>query len=100
MKVVNTEAVQQATKPASKAFTTLYNRQTGKAQDFHTIDANEILEGYSHVWSATPVAKEQVGAEDAVIIPDAVELPKANDETESVTETLPRRGRRPSKITD
>lgn len=56
----------------------LYNRKTGKAQEFHRIDVKEVLNGYSHEWSESPIIKEQKKAEDAVIVKPKEE-PKAAD---------------------
>lgn len=98
MKVVNTENVEVKAKAPSKAFVTLYNRETGKSQDFHAIDANEVMAGYSHIWSYTPVSREQEKAEDAVIVPESVEAPALNTEPEPMP--LPRRGRRPTVTED
>ena len=57
----------------------LYDRKTGKAQEFHRVDVKEVLQGYSWQWSQTPIIKEQVKAEDAVVVPAKTEEAKAAD---------------------
>ncbi len=105
MKVINTEAaVTPVAKAPNKAYTTLYNRKTGKAQEFHTIDANEILEKNAALWSASPVSLEQAKAEDAEIVAPPAKAPvaekapepesKPEEAVKPVVKDLPRRGRR------
>ena len=72
MKVVNEEApvVTNASVGLPNGFTRVYNKIDGSRVDVHTIDALEYVKRLPHLWSLTPVAKEQSVAEDAVIVPE------------------------------
>lgn len=73
----------------TRGMVVLYDRKTGKAQEFHRVDVKEVLNGYSWQWSQTPIIKEQIKAEDAVIVPAKTDEEKAADVSadEEVTES-------------
>ncbi len=48
----------------------LYNKIDGSTVDVHAVDAREYVRRLPHLWSYSPVAKEQAKAEDAVIVPE------------------------------
>jgi len=48
----------------------LYNKIDGSTVDVHTVDGREYIKRLPHLWSYSPVAKEQAKAEDAVIVPE------------------------------
>jgi len=48
----------------------LYNKIDGSTVDVHTVDGREYIKRLPHLWSYSPVAKEQAKAENAVIVPE------------------------------
>jgi hypothetical protein len=48
----------------------LYNKLDGSTVDVHAVDGKEYIKRLPHLWSNTPIAKEQAKAEDAVIVPE------------------------------
>ncbi len=50
----------------------LYNKVDGSTVDVHAVDGKEYVRKLPHLWSYSPVAKEQAKAEDAVIVPEPV----------------------------
>jgi hypothetical protein len=72
MKVV-TEENKAAVAPAvnlAPGIVRLYNKADGSTVDVHAVDAKEYVRRLPHLWSYSPVAKEQAKAEDAVIVPE------------------------------
>ena len=70
MKVV-TEENKAAVAPVIKlapGIVRLYNKVDGSTVDVHAVDAKEYVRRLPHLWSYSPVAKEQAKAEDAVIV--------------------------------
>ena len=49
-------------------FSRVYNKIDGSTVDVHTVDALDYVKHLPHLWSLTPIAKEQAEAEDAVIV--------------------------------
>lgn len=88
MKVVNEEkpVATNASAGLPNGFTRVYNKLDGKSVDVHTIDALEYVNKLPHLWSLTPIAKEQAIAEDAVIVPEPAPVAAV---TEPVAETAP-----------
>lgn len=72
MKVVNEEkpVVTNAEVKLPNGFTRVYNKIDGSTVDVHTVDAVDYANKLPHLWSLTPIAKEQAKAEDAVIVPE------------------------------
>ena len=74
MKIVNEQAAQATVAPsqklqdAGKGRVWLWDKQTGEPKALYSVDATELLDKYADRFSATPVSKQQVEAEDAVII--------------------------------
>lgn len=72
MKVVTEETKNE--KPAgatvANGYTRLYNKIDGSTVDVHAVDGREYIKRLPHLWSNTPIAKEQAKAEDAVIVPE------------------------------
>lgn len=74
MKVV-TEDTKAAVAPVVKlapGIVRLYNKVDGSTVDVHAVDGKEYVRKLPHLWSYSPVAKEQANAEDAVIVPEPV----------------------------
>ena len=74
MKVV-TEDTKAAVAPVVKlapGIVRLYNKVDGSTVDVHAVDAKEYVQRLPHLWSYSPVAKEQAKAEDAVIVHEPV----------------------------
>ncbi len=72
MKVV-TEDTKVAVAPVvnlAPGIVRLYNKIDGSTVDVHAVDAREYVRRLPHLWSYSPVAKEQAKAEDAVIVPE------------------------------
>jgi len=61
----------------------LYNKIDGSTVDVHTVDGREYIKRLPHLWSYSPVAKEQAKAEDAVIVPEP-----AKEEIKQVAEVV------------
>ena len=72
MKVVTEEkpVVTNAALNLPNGYTRVYNKLDGSSVDVHTVDALDYARKLPHLWSLTPVAKEQARAEDAVIVPE------------------------------
>ena len=74
MKVV-TEDTKSAVAPVVKlapGIVRLYNKVDGSTVDVHAVDAREYVQRLPHLWSYSPVAKEQAKAEDAVLVTEPV----------------------------
>lgn len=72
MKVVNDDN-KSTVAPAAKlppGIVRLYNKIDGSTVDVHAVDGREYIKRLPHLWSNTPIAKEQAVAEDAVIVPE------------------------------
>ena len=85
MKVV-TEDTKAAAAPVVKlapGIVRLYNKVDGSTVDVHAVDAKEYVQRLPHLWSYSPVAKEQAAAEDAVIVPEP-----AKEEIKPATEVV------------
>ena len=85
MKVV-TEDTKAAVAPVVKlapGIVRLYNKVDGSTVDVHAVDAKEYVQRLPHLWSYSPVAKEQAKAEDAVIV-----LEPAKEEIKPVAEVV------------
>ena len=85
MKVV-TEDTKVAVAPVvnlAPGIVRLYNKIDGSTVDVHAVDAKEYVRRLSHLWSYSPVAKEQAKAEDAVIVPKP-----AKEEIKQVAEVV------------
>ena len=85
MKVV-TEDTKAAVAPVVKlapGIVRLYNKVDGSTVDVHAVDAKEYVQRLPHLWSYSPVAKEQAKAEDAVIVPEP-----AKEEIKPVAEVV------------
>lgn len=61
----------------------LYNKVDGSTVDVHAVDAKEYVRRLPHLWSYSPIAKEQAKDEDAVIVPEP-----AKKETKQVAEVV------------
>lgn len=72
MKVVNEEnpVITNASLNLPNGYTRVYNKLDGSTVDVHTVDALDYVRKLPHLWSISPVAKEQAKAEDAVIVPE------------------------------
>ena len=74
MKIVNEQAAQATVAPSQKLQDAghgrvwVWDKQTGEPKALYSVDATELLDKYADRFSATPVSKQQVEAEDAVII--------------------------------
>ena len=96
MKVV-TEDAKVAVAPVvnlAPGIVRLYNKVDGSTVDVHAVDAKEYVRRLSHLWSYSPVAKEQANAEDAVIVPEPAkeeikQVAKAIAEPASIVEDKP-----------
>ena len=85
MKVV-TEDAKVAVAPVvnlAPGIVRLYNKVDGSTVDVHAVDAKEYVRRLPHLWSYSPVAKEQAKAEDAVIVPEP-----AKEEIKQVAEVV------------
>jgi hypothetical protein len=74
MKVVNDDN-KSTVAPAAKlppGIVRLYNKIDGSTVDVHAVDGREYIKRLPHLWSNTPIAKEQAKAEDAVIVQEPV----------------------------
>jgi hypothetical protein len=74
MKVVNDDN-KTTVAPAAKlppGIVRLYNKIDGSTVDVHAVDGREYIKRLPHLWSNTPIAKEQAKAEDAVIVQEPV----------------------------
>ena len=96
MKVV-TEDAKVAVAPVvnlAPGIVRLYNKVDGSTVDVHAVDAKEYVRRLPHLWSYSPVAKEQANAEDAVIVPEPAkeeikQVAKAIAEPASIVEDKP-----------
>lgn len=61
----------------------LYNKIDGSTVDVHAVDAKEYVRRLPHLWSYSPVAKEQAKAEDAVIVTEP-----AKEEIKQIAEVV------------
>lgn len=74
MKIVNEQAARAAVAPSQRLQDAghgrvwVWDKQTGKPRALYSVDATELLEKYADRFSATPVSRQQVEAEDAVIV--------------------------------
>lgn len=85
MKVV-TEDTKAAVAPVVKlapGIVRLYNKVDGSTVDVHAVDAKEYVQRLPHLWSYSPVAKEQAKAEDAVVV-----VEPAKEEIKPVAEVV------------
>ncbi len=85
MKVV-TEDAKFAVAPVIKlapGIVRLYNKIDGSTVDVHAVDAKEYVRRLPHLWSYSPIAKEQAKAEDAVIVTEP-----AKEEIKQVVEVV------------
>jgi hypothetical protein len=86
----------------------LYNKLDGSTVDVHTVDGKEYIKRLPHLWSTSPVAKEQAKAEDAVIVQEPVKeeikpvVPEVVAEPAPIVEEKPvsARSRRLAKFED
>lgn len=85
MKVVTEEkpVVTNASLNLPNGYTRVYNKLDGSSVDVHTVDALDYVRKLPHLWSISPVAKEQAKAEDAVIVPEP-----AKEEIKPVAEVV------------
>ena len=85
MKVVTEEkpVVTNAAMNLPNGYTRVYNKLDGSSVDVHTVDALDYVRKLPHLWSISPVAKEQAKAEDAVIVPEP-----AKEEIKPVAEVV------------
>lgn len=86
MKVVNEEkpVVTNAEVKLPNGFTRVYNKIDGSTVDVHTVDAVDYANKLPHLWSLTPIAKEQAKAEDAVIMPEPAKAEKPEPVKEDI----------------
>jgi hypothetical protein len=85
MKIV-TEDAKVAVAPVIKlapGIVRLYNKVDGSTVDVHAVDGREYIKRLPHLWSYSPVAKEQAKAEDAVTVPEP-----AKEEVKKVAEVV------------
>lgn len=110
MKVV-TEDTKAAVAPVvnlAPGIVRLYNKVDGSTVDVHAVDAKEYVQRLPHLWSYSPVAKEQAKAEDAVIVQEPVKeeikpvAPEVVAEPAPIVEEKPvsARSRRLAKLED
>lgn len=86
----------------------LYNKLDGSTVDVHAVDGKEYIKRLPHLWSTSPVAKEQAKAEDAVIVRKHVKeeikpvVPEVVVEPAPIVEEKPvsARSRRLAKLED
>lgn len=86
----------------------LYNKLDGSTVDVHAVDGKEYIKRLPHLWSTSPIAKEQAKAEDAVIVQEPVKeevkpvAPEAVVEPAPIVEEKPvsARSRRLAKLED
>ena len=81
MKIVteNSPIIEAATIKLPPGIVRLYNKVDGSTVDVHAVDGKEYVRKLPHLWSYSPVAKEQAKAEDAVIVPEPVKEPIAEE---------------------
>jgi len=85
MKIV-TEDAKVAVAPVIKlppGIVRLYNKVDGSTVDVHAVDGREYIKRLPHLWSYSPVAKEQAKDEDAVIVTEP-----AKEEIKQVAEVV------------
>ncbi len=85
MKIV-TEDTKVAVAPVIKlapGIVRLYNKVEGSTVDVHAVDAKEYVRRLPHLWSYSPIVKEQAKAEDAVTVPEP-----AKEEIKQVAEVV------------
>ena len=109
MKIV-TEDIKVAVAPAvnlAPGIVRLYNKVDGSTVDVHAVDAKEYIRRLPHLWSYSPVAKEQTKAEDAVIVhkpakKEIKQVAKVVAEPASIVEDKPvsARSRKLAKLKD
>ena len=86
----------------------LYNKLDGSTVDVHAVDGKEYIKRLPHLWSTSPIAKEQAKAEDAVIVREPVKeevkpvAPEVVAEPAPIVEEKPvsARSRRLAKLED
>lgn len=86
----------------------LYNKLDGSTVDVHAVDGKEYIKRLPHLWSTSPVAKEQAKAEDAVIVQEPAKeeikpvAPEVVAEPAPIVEEKPvsARSRRLAKLED
>lgn len=108
MKVVNEDAQSAVSteRPVANGMMRVYNKLDGSSVDVHAVDAKEYVRRLPHLWSYSPVAKEQAKAEDAVIVPEpakeVVAEKPAEPEAPATSEEKPisARSRRLAKLED
>ncbi len=104
MKVVNEEkpVITNASLKLLNGYTRVYNKLDGSSVDVHTIDAIDYVRKFPHLWSISPVAKEQAKAEDAVIVPETEKPAEVKAEPAPAIEEKPisARSRKLAKFED
>ena len=85
MKVVteDTKAVVAPVVKLAPGIVRLYNKVDGSTVDVHAVDGKDYVKHLPHLWSYSPVAKEQAKAEDAVIV-----VEPAKEEIKPVAEVV------------
>ena len=86
----------------------LYNKLDGSTVDVHAVDGKEYIKRLPHLWSTSPIAKEQAKAEDAVIVQEPAKeeikpvVPEVVAEPAPIVEEKPvsARSRRLAKFED
>ena len=86
----------------------LYNKLDGSTVDVHAVDGKEYIKRLPHLWSTSPIAKEQAKAEDAVIVQEPAKeeikpvVPEVVAEPAPIVEEKPvsARSRRLAKLED
>ena len=114
MKVVNAgkPVVNKASLSLPNGYMRVYNKIDGSSIDVHTVDALDYVRKLPHLWSISPIAKEQAKAEDAVIVPEPAKeaKPEVEKTADAKTElksaldieekTVSARSRRLAKLED
>lgn len=67
----------------------LYNKIDGSTVDVHAVDGKEYVKRLPHIWSTSPIAKEQAKAEDAVIVQEPAKEEIKSIAPEVVVEPAP-----------
>jgi hypothetical protein len=91
MKVVNDDN-KSTVAPAAKlppGIVRLYNKIDGSTVDVHAVDGKEYVKRLPHLWSTSPIAKEQAKAEDAVIVQEPAKEEIKSIAPEVVAEPAP-----------